>query len=79
MSQQVPGSSKSRGKKNRKYGRNKKWCEGYRRRGQREKNLRLRLERRLRRNPHDRGAIRALERLSEYRRQSVGEDATGSR
>lgn len=27
-----------KGKKNRKYGRNKQWCEAYRARGQRERN-----------------------------------------
>ncbi len=64
MSQRVSGSNKQRGKKQRKYDRNRKWCQAYRLRGQRERNKRRRLETRIRRNPNDVGAVRALERLT---------------
>ena len=51
------------GEKCRKQGRNKKWCEGYRARGQREKNKALRIIRRVKREglrPH---LLEALKRL----------------
>lgn len=41
------------GKKNRKIGRNKKWCEAYRNRGQREKNKCIRIRKHLARFPND--------------------------
>lgn len=47
----VPRSQRRqrRGKKNRKHGRNKKWCESYRARGQEAKNRAKRQARHLRR------------------------------
>lgn len=56
------GSSKiarKGGKKNRKYGRNKKFCERYRLEGRREKNRKIRLARHLKRFPDDGVARRA--------------------
>lgn len=38
--------SRKKGKKNRKHGRNKAWCERYRREGRREKNKELRAAKR---------------------------------
>ena len=49
--------------KNRKYGRNKKWCELYRAMDRRRLNKIVKMERRLRKNPNDVGAAVALERL----------------
>jgi hypothetical protein len=48
------------GKKNRKYGRNKKWCEAYRKVGTRLINKRKKLKRRIKRFPNDKGARAAL-------------------
>lgn len=42
-----------RGKKNRKHGRNKRWCELYRQRGQRELNKARRQARHAKRHPND--------------------------
>ena len=47
----MPAKTTSGGKKNRKIGRNRKWCEGYAQRGQREKNRAVRLLRRVRDYP----------------------------
>lgn len=44
----------------RKGGRNRKWCEAYRKRGQREINKRKKLKRRIKRFPNDKGARAAL-------------------
>lgn len=52
------------GKKNRKYGRNKKWCEVYRMRSQRERNKVRKLARHLKKYPHDATAKKALRSLS---------------
>lgn len=49
------------GKKNRKHGRNKVWCEGYRRRGQRLKNKAKRLRKHLDKYPGDRCAFDAYQ------------------
>jgi len=38
MARPSDGSAPKGGKKNRKHGRNRKWCAAYRLRGQREKN-----------------------------------------
>ena len=43
-----------------KAGRNRKWCEAYRKAGTREKNKRRKLARRIKRFPNDRGAVEAL-------------------
>lgn len=56
-------TSKSGGKKNRKYGRNKVWCQAYRARGQREKNMVLRLRKHTAHHPPDRCAAAALARV----------------
>lgn len=47
----------------RKYGRNRKWCEAYRSRGQREVNKAAKLERHLKFQPNDRQAKRVLNAL----------------
>lgn len=47
------------GKKNRKHGRNKLFCERYRREGRREKNKAIRLRKHLRRHPRDTVAMQA--------------------
>jgi hypothetical protein len=52
-----------KGKKTRKYERNKKWCLAYRTRGQREINKAKKLFRALRYNPLDKCAKTALEKL----------------
>ena len=46
-----------------KAGRNRAWCEAYRKAGTREINKRKKLERRIKRFPNDKGAERALARL----------------
>ncbi len=56
-------TSKSGGKKNRKYSRNKVWCQAYRARGQREKNKAVRLRKHIARHPSDRCAAAALVRV----------------
>lgn len=43
-----------------KAGRNRKWCEAYRKAGTREINKRKKLERRIKRFPNDKGAKGAL-------------------
>lgn len=48
------------GKKGRKLGRNEKWCQAYRTRGQREKNKARKLRRHLKRHPEDLQAVAAL-------------------
>ncbi len=49
-----------KGKKNRKWDRNRVWCEAYRRRGQREKNKAKKLRKHLSRHPDDKIAAQAL-------------------
>lgn len=51
------------GKKNRKHGRNQKWCDRYRATGQREKNKAKRLIKHLKVHPSDRVALHTLEGL----------------
>lgn len=46
-------AARRKGKKNRKHGRNKKWCEAYRLRGQREKNKAKRLAKHRKAHPND--------------------------
>lgn len=41
------------GKKNRKYGNNRAWCEAYRKRGQREINKRKKIAKHKKRFPND--------------------------
>lgn len=43
-----------------KGGRNRRWCEAYRKAGTREINKRKKLKRRIKRFPNDKGAVRAL-------------------
>jgi len=52
------------GKKNRKHGRNKVWCQAYRARGQREKNKAVRLYKHFARHSIDRCAGTALARVA---------------
>ena len=59
----MAGLKASGGKKNRKYGRNKKFCEKYRLENRREKNLKRRLLARVRRNSKDIGAVDRLKEL----------------
>lgn len=49
MARGKDGGRPKGGKKNRKYGRNKKFCEKYRNENRREKNKTLRIEREARR------------------------------
>lgn len=49
-----------KGKKNRKHSRNKKWCERYFLRGQREKNKKVRVKKHLQKHPNDKVAQRVL-------------------
>jgi len=53
------------GKKNRKIGRNEKWCEAYRARHQRERNKVVKLRRHLKKHPGDVVAARAVQRWSD--------------
>jgi len=46
-------AKQAKGKKRRKIDRNRKWCEAYRARGQREKNKALKLSKHLVRHPND--------------------------
>ena len=50
--------------KNRKYDRNRKWCEAYRKAGTRERNKVRRIKAHLKRHPNDRVGQRALARYS---------------
>jgi hypothetical protein len=60
------------GKKgNKKYGRNKKWCEAYRLRGQREINQARRLDRHLVLYPDDLCAVKRLGELPELARRKA--------
>lgn len=51
------GEKAKGGKKNRKVGRNKKWCESYRARHQREKNKVVKLDRHIQTHPADNCAL----------------------
>lgn len=53
-------ASKAPGGKNRKIGRNRKWCEAYRLRGQREMNKLAHLLRAFRRQPHNTSVFNAI-------------------
>lgn len=55
------GRKAKSGKKNRKWGRNKAFCERYRREGRQELNRIRRIKRHLRKYPNDLQAIMALE------------------
>ena len=55
-------AKKAGGGKQRKYDRNRKWCESYRNRGQREKNKVKKLRRHLARFPGDKVAVKVVER-----------------
>lgn len=57
------------GGKNRKYGRNKKWCEQYRARGQREKNRKLKWIREIKRSEYKNKAL--INRLFEVYRTKI--------
>ena len=52
--------------KNRKIGRNKPWCESYRRRNQGEKNKARHLLKHLETHPKDQHALQALKRVEVY-------------
>ena len=56
------GVTRKKGKKTRKYDRNRKWCQSYRNRNQREKNKVKKLRRHLARYPDDKVAAKVLER-----------------
>lgn len=51
---------RSGGKKNRKIGRNQKWCEAYQARHQREKNKVVKMKRHVKRFPMDARAVKQL-------------------
>jgi len=52
------------GKKNRKHGRNKDWCQAYLARGQREKSKAVRLHKHFARHPTDLCAVAALSQVA---------------
>jgi hypothetical protein len=56
----------SGGRKNRKWGRNKAFCEAYRRENRREKNKALRLKKHIVRQPNDTVGAAAFERYREF-------------
>lgn len=56
------GVTRKKGKKTRKYDRNRKWCQSYRNRNQREKNKVKKLRRHLVRFPGDKVAAKVVER-----------------
>lgn len=60
MARRQPGGKRSKGKKNRKHGRNKESCNLYRQQNRRERNKALRLARHLRHHPTDQTARAAL-------------------
>lgn len=53
MARGKEGGKPKGGKKNRKYGRNKKWCTKYKLENRKEKNKLLRRLRHLKRHPND--------------------------
>ena len=59
MAKQQRGVARKKGKKNRKFDRNRIWCQAYKNRGQREKNKLRRLNKHLNRHPGDGCAIEA--------------------
>lgn len=60
MARRQPGGKRSKGKKNRKHGRNKESCNLYRQQNRRERNKARRLARHLRHHPTDNTARAAL-------------------
>ena len=56
------GVARKTGKKQRKYDRNRKWCQSYRNRNQREKNKVKKVRRHLARFPNDKVAAKVIER-----------------
>jgi hypothetical protein len=60
------------GKKgNKKYGRNKPWCEAYKARGQREINKAIVLIKHVQKFPDDACALRCMEKLPELAKQKA--------
>jgi len=59
MARGKDGGAPKGGKKNRKHGRNKKWCTLYEKLGTRQKNKAKRLARHLLRHPFDKQARKA--------------------
>ena len=59
----MAGEKARGGRKNRKYGRNKKFCERYTIENTRIRNKRVKLKRHLRRQPNDKQAATALQNL----------------
>lgn len=55
--------SRKKGKKNRKHGRNKKFCEWYSKTGQKAKNKATKLRKHLKEFPNDAAAQEALKKL----------------
>ncbi len=53
MARRIPGAKHKGGKKNRKWGRNKKFCERYRIEGRRERNKARKAIRHLKNHPLD--------------------------
>lgn len=64
-------ATRKKGKKNRKHDRNRKWCESYRARGQREKNKVKKLLKHLNRFPDDLAAKRVLANLKGSRKGAL--------
>lgn len=59
MAQKQVGANNAGGKSKKK-GRNKVWCDLYRKRGQREKNKRVKIQRHIKKFPNDLQAQKAL-------------------
>lgn len=61
MAKPAGGKSRRGGKKNRKHGRNKKFCERYFKEGRRESNKGRKLIRHIKKFPNDQEAVRVLD------------------
>ena len=61
MAKPASGKARRGGKKNRKHGRNKKFCERYLKEGRRETNKVRKLVRHTKKFPNDQEAVRLLE------------------
>ena len=60
MARPSDGTHHKGGKKNRKHGRNKKWCEIYHKSGTREKNKKIRMLRTAAKQPNNKALLRQL-------------------
>jgi len=63
--------STSKGKKNRKWGRNKVYCQRYRIEGRREKNKLIKLNRMLKSQPYNKDILRAINRIKQIKEDKL--------